>query len=129
MDYAKISQESKAAAGQAKRANKLIAHLSDECKRLEGELDALRPLVERAECEARIAAAGYTVRYDGDCGCNGNGYFRLKLGDEIGWAWCVNCDGDFWPAAADWADEQAAKRERWSEPVARMSSADLLGVL
>jgi len=73
-------------------------------------LRALRPLVERKQCEDRIVAAG--CRWEAGSGHD------AKLGITI-------FGGDSprrehfstWPAAAAWAEAQTVPKERWSKPV------------
>jgi hypothetical protein len=85
-------------------------------------LRALRPLVERKQCEDRIVAVGY--RWEAGSGHD------AKLGITI-------LGGDSprrehfstWPAAADWAEAQAAPKERWSKPIEEMNEQEVIDTL
>jgi hypothetical protein len=73
-------------------------------------LRALRPLVEEAECKRLIDSAGCVWSN----GSNG----RISV-TASGTPWK---DMPTWPESVAWAEAQAAKRERWSEPVSEMDA-------
>lgn len=77
-----------------------------------GGAEELEKLVEAEECKQRIVEAG----------CNwvnwSCGVLRVHV-NGCGTTPTQDCED--WPAAAEWAEAQAKPKERWSEPVGKMS--------
>ena len=90
------------------------------------DLDALRPLVEDAECKRRIEAAGFAWAH--------RPYSKAFMDRTIG-LWSESCPlGSTswfvtWPESAAWAEEQAAKRERWSKHTKDMTTQEVVDTL